>query len=99
MHIHILGICGTFMAGIAVLAKQQGHTVTEGADVVVFYQPEALNWSLDQVAKSLQNAWIFNQIDALIQHVVASANSNDHILIMSNGSFENIHARLLTALT
>ena len=27
MHIHILGICGTFMAGIAVLAKQQGHTV------------------------------------------------------------------------
>jgi len=70
----------------------------KGADVVVFYQPEALNWSLVQVAKSLQNALIFYQTEALIQHVVASAGSNDHILIMSNGSFENIHDRLLTAL-
>ncbi len=35
MHIHILGICGTFMAGIAVLAKQQGHTVT-GSDVAAY---------------------------------------------------------------
>ncbi|MCK5877152.1 MAG: UDP-N-acetylmuramate:L-alanyl-gamma-D-glutamyl-meso-diaminopimelate ligase [Candidatus Marithrix sp.] len=35
MHIHILGICGTFMAGIAILAKQQGHTVT-GTDNAVY---------------------------------------------------------------
>ncbi len=31
MHIHILGICGTFMAGIAAIAKQSGHRVT-GSD-------------------------------------------------------------------
>ena len=31
MHIHILGICGTFMAGIAALAREAGHTVT-GSD-------------------------------------------------------------------
>ena len=31
MHIHILGICGTFMAGIAALAKAAGHSVT-GSD-------------------------------------------------------------------
>ncbi|MEN9849263.1 MAG: UDP-N-acetylmuramate:L-alanyl-gamma-D-glutamyl-meso-diaminopimelate ligase [Pseudomonadota bacterium] len=31
MHLHILGVCGTFMAGIAVIAKQLGHTVT-GSD-------------------------------------------------------------------
>ncbi|MBE9562510.1 MAG: UDP-N-acetylmuramate:L-alanyl-gamma-D-glutamyl-meso-diaminopimelate ligase [Proteobacteria bacterium] len=35
MHIHILGICGTFMAGIAILAKQQGHIVT-GTDSAVY---------------------------------------------------------------
>ncbi|MGV3582044.1 MAG: UDP-N-acetylmuramate:L-alanyl-gamma-D-glutamyl-meso-diaminopimelate ligase [Methylophilus sp.] len=35
MHIHILGICGTFMGGIAVLAKKSGHTVT-GCDVNVY---------------------------------------------------------------
>lgn len=28
MHIHILGIGGTFMGGIAALAKALGHTVT-----------------------------------------------------------------------
>ena len=31
MHIHILGICGTFMGSLAQLAKAQGHRVT-GSD-------------------------------------------------------------------
>ncbi len=35
MHIHILGICGTFMGGIAVLAKASGHKVT-GCDANVY---------------------------------------------------------------
>ncbi|WP_163936597.1 UDP-N-acetylmuramate:L-alanyl-gamma-D-glutamyl-meso-diaminopimelate ligase [Paraferrimonas sp. SM1919] len=35
MHIHILGICGTFMGGIAVLAKQMGYKVT-GSDANVY---------------------------------------------------------------
>jgi UDP-N-acetylmuramate: L-alanyl-gamma-D-glutamyl-meso-diaminopimelate ligase len=35
MHIHILGICGTFMAGIAAIAKQAGHRVT-GSDRNVY---------------------------------------------------------------
>ena len=35
MHIHILGICGTFMGGIAALAKAAGHTVT-GCDANVY---------------------------------------------------------------
>lgn len=35
MHIHILGICGTFMAGIALLARAAGHTVS-GCDAGVY---------------------------------------------------------------
>jgi UDP-N-acetylmuramate: L-alanyl-gamma-D-glutamyl-meso-diaminopimelate ligase len=35
MHIHILGICGTFMGGIALLAKALGHRVT-GSDANVY---------------------------------------------------------------
>lgn len=35
MHIHILGICGTFMGGLAVLARQAGHRVT-GCDAQVY---------------------------------------------------------------
>ncbi len=35
MHIHILGICGTFMGGVALLARASGHTVT-GCDANVY---------------------------------------------------------------
>ena len=35
MHIHILGICGTFMGGIAALAREAGHRVT-GCDAGVY---------------------------------------------------------------
>ncbi len=35
MHVHILGICGTFMAGVAAIAKAAGHTVT-GSDANVY---------------------------------------------------------------
>ena len=35
MHIHILGICGTFMGGIAAIAESAGHTVT-GCDANVY---------------------------------------------------------------
>ena len=35
MHIHILGICGTFMGGIAQLARATGHRVT-GCDANVY---------------------------------------------------------------
>ena len=35
MHIHILGICGTFMGGLAALAREGGHTVT-GCDAGVY---------------------------------------------------------------
>lgn len=35
MHIHILGICGTFMGGIAALAREAGHRVT-GCDANVY---------------------------------------------------------------
>ena len=35
MHLHILGICGTFMGGIALIARQAGHRVT-GCDANVY---------------------------------------------------------------
>ena len=35
MHIHILGICGTFMGGIALIARAAGHRVT-GCDINVY---------------------------------------------------------------
>src|ERR1043165_9865177 len=59
MHIHILGICGTFMGGLAALAREAGHRVT-GCDAAVYPpmsgQLRALGieliegWSADQLA-------------------------------------------------
>ena len=64
MHIHILGICGTFMGGIAVLARQAGHKVSgsdmnvyppmstqleeQGIDLIQGYEPEQLQQGGDR---------------------------------------------------
>ena len=40
-----------------------------------------------------------HDIDSLVQAIVSAAQPNDHILIMSNGGFAGVHARLLDALT
>jgi UDP-N-acetylmuramate: L-alanyl-gamma-D-glutamyl-meso-diaminopimelate ligase len=53
MHIHILGICGTFMGGIAVIAKQAGHRVT-GCDANV-YPP--MSTQLDAQGIELTEGW------------------------------------------
>ena len=58
MHIHILGICGTFMGGLALLAKELGMTVS-GSDTNV-YPPMS-----DQLAQ----AGIELQQDYLTEHL------------------------------
>ena len=59
MHIHILGICGTFMGGIAVLAKQLGHKVT-GSDANV-YPP--MSTQLEQQGITLTQGFDPGQLD------------------------------------
>jgi UDP-N-acetylmuramate: L-alanyl-gamma-D-glutamyl-meso-diaminopimelate ligase len=59
MHIHILGICGTFMGGIAALAKEAGHTVT-GSDANV-YPP--MSTQLQQLGIGLHEGYDAAQLD------------------------------------
>ena len=59
MHIHILGICGTFMGGIAVIAKQAGHEVT-GCDANV-YPP--MSTQLESQGIRLHEGWDPKQIE------------------------------------
>ena len=63
MHIHILGICGTFMGGIAAIARESGHTVTgcdqdvyppmstqlesQGIELIAGYSPEQIRLQPD----------------------------------------------------
>lgn len=57
MHIHILGICGTFMGGIAAIAKQLGHHVT-GSDLNV-YPP--MSTQLEELGIKLSSGWDVEQ--------------------------------------
>ncbi|MDG1772527.1 MAG: UDP-N-acetylmuramate:L-alanyl-gamma-D-glutamyl-meso-diaminopimelate ligase [Oceanicoccus sp.] len=59
MHIHILGICGTFMGGLAILARQLGHTVT-GSDTNV-YPP--MSTQLEEQGISLTQGYDPVQLD------------------------------------
>jgi UDP-N-acetylmuramate: L-alanyl-gamma-D-glutamyl-meso-diaminopimelate ligase len=58
MHIHILGICGTFMGGIALLARAAGHKVT-GCDANV-YPP--MSSQLEEQGIALTNGYDGGQI-------------------------------------
>jgi UDP-N-acetylmuramate: L-alanyl-gamma-D-glutamyl-meso-diaminopimelate ligase len=66
MHIHILGVCGTFMAGIALLAKQAGHTVS-GSDQNV-YPP--MSTQLESQGIRLMNGFDAAHIDPAVDYVI-----------------------------
>jgi UDP-N-acetylmuramate: L-alanyl-gamma-D-glutamyl-meso-diaminopimelate ligase len=69
------------------------------ADSVYLFQPETIEWSMEDVAKQcLQPAYTSDSIDALASSVVEKAESGDQILVMSNGGFGGIHDKLLNAL-
>jgi len=58
-HIHILGICGTFMGGIAAIAKQSGYRVT-GCDTNV-YPP--MSTQLEAQGIELIEGWGIEQLE------------------------------------
>ena len=59
MHIHILGICGTFMGGVALLARAAGHKVT-GCDANV-YPP--MSTQLEEQGVGLIEGYDASQVD------------------------------------
>lgn len=66
VRIHILGVCGTFMAGLAVLAKQSGHDVS-GSDTNV-YPP--MSTQLENQGIRLLNGFEASHIDADLDCVI-----------------------------
>jgi len=81
LHIHILGICGTFMGGVAVLARQAGHKVT-GSDANVYppmsTQLEAQGIELMQGYKSEH---LVDQDQVVVGNVMSRGNDAiEHVL-------------------
>jgi UDP-N-acetylmuramate: L-alanyl-gamma-D-glutamyl-meso-diaminopimelate ligase len=61
MHLHILGICGTFMGGVAAIAKAAGHVVT-GCDANV-YPP--MSTQLATMGIGLTEGWDPAQLESV----------------------------------
>ncbi len=70
---------------------------TEVADIVAYHLPSGLNW--DGSFLENEQTKLYHSTDDLLAFLVQSAQANDHILMMSNGGFENIHNRLIMALS
>lgn len=69
------------------------------ADEVIMYQPENVEWGMEDVVSNLTSPGvIYRDIEAIIDHVVRQRDTCKHVLVMSNGGFGNIHDRLLGAL-
>ena len=65
------------------------------ASRVYCYCPPTLGWSLETVfPKSGNKFHCFRDTESLLQAVTAEAREKDHVLVMSNGHFANLPARL-----
>ena len=75
------------------------------ADYTLWYEPTGLEWGLREVIEqatttndAIGNQQVMSSVDAIIEHITHHAQAGDAIVVMSNGGFEGIHQRLLTAL-
>ena len=90
MHIHILGICGTFMAGIASLAKAKGHDVT-GSDLH-FYPP--MSYQLKNLGIKVIEGYDSNQLSpppdcVLVGNALSRGNDLVEALLNSDIHFQS----------
>jgi len=69
------------------------------ADTVYCFEDKNIEWSIQALfAEQGKSVNVETDIDLLIQKIVNEAKPSDHILIMSNGGFGNIHQKLLAKL-
>ncbi len=66
------------------------------ADLVWIYQPDSLRLGLENfIGERVQ---VSPSVDAIVNDISRKIRAGDHILIMSNGGFEGVHAKLLEVL-
>ena len=70
------------------------------ADMVFMLQPENIPWEVAEIAaQCVQPAYWSANLDKLADMIAAEAQPTDHILVMSNGSFGDIHQKILDRLS
>lgn len=69
------------------------------SEQVFLYRTAETDWLSEELAENLgARAKCYDDTGQMITAICGEASADDHILIMSNGAFDNIHQRLLRAL-
>ena len=83
---------------LGVHTETLAHSLNQ-ADRALIYQPKALSWDLSRLKQYADNIEICESLDQIIDRLKREAQSGGHFVLMSNGSFGGIYARLLAALS
>ena len=79
--------------------KHELAASVDDADVVFWFQPDNMDWSLNDVAAAGRSpAQVFTDHESLLAAVLKQAQPGDHIIVMSNGGFAAMPERIATAL-
>ena len=80
--------------------KDELENALQDADEVFMFDPGNLEWSLSRVLSNYsQPLHLETDIDSIVSMVSSTAKSGDHILIMSNGSFQGVYSKLCDKLS
>ena len=79
--------------------KQELIPATQCADLVFWYEPEGLEWTMTETTSELDGHFVFRDPNHLHDTLVQQLHSGDHVVIMSNGSFSGLHRQLLQSLS
>ena len=75
-------------------------TAFKDADKVFIFEPKDLEWSLHDVAKQMQpDCKIFSSVEEIITDLLNEIRTGDNILILSNGSFDDLSTKLILQLS
>ena len=79
--------------------KEELVPATQHADLVFWFEPEGLDWSMAEATLELNGHFVFRDTNQLHDALVGQLQSGDHVVIMSNGSFSGLHRQLLQSLS
>ena len=72
---------------------------TLAADQSLWLQPINMDWNLaENVCNSTQATSIYTNVNDIVKQLVSEAKTGDHLVIISNGSFDGLHKKLISAL-
>ena len=79
--------------------NQRMASVFADADKVILLKPKNASWSVNDVMRNADvDVELCDSVDSIIDAIAGQVMPSDHVLVMSNRSFDNLHERLLARL-